>query len=324
MFLDDQILLFNFKKKFQFDLSLSAVIVITILSYGISSFDTEFSNEPYLAFAQSNRVNFVTFDDVDSEMIFEYPERWEIKSGSSLSAYFTTKEYLTDLNEVTILLDTHSLDPHKDLFDYVNAQQRHFPNNDFQVIGKTQTGVSGSQAFKIKLTTGKDFDPALTGELVLFEKYNKVYSIGFMTKSDQFSKNNKMAQTMFDSVKVKEKEYKPQKCTYNSNQIQEITQDYQITNPYILGSNEFVIPKWTKNIANWYVEDLISDDDLRNAFSYMIKNNIVQIPEINEPEKIERLRDKLGAIDNIICGWSEGSFSSQIFGITIHHMMKYG
>lgn len=299
-------------------------MTITIFSYVISSFDTEFSNEPYLAFAQSNRVTFVTFDDIDSEVIFDYPERWQVKSGSSLSAYFTTREYLTDLNEATILLDTHSLDPHKNLFGYVNFQQSYFPNNDFQVISKTQTGVSGSQAFKIKLTTGNDFDPALTGVVILFEEYNKVYSIGFMTKSDNFSKNNEMAQIMFDSVKVKEKEYKPQKCAYNSNQIQELTQDYQITNPYILGSNEFVIPKWTENIANWYVDDLISDDDLRKAFSYMVKNNIVQIPEIAEPEKIERLRDKLGAIDNIICGWSEGSFSSQIFGITIHHMIKYG
>ena len=299
-------------------------MVMTILSYGISSFDTEFSNEPYLAFAQSNRVNFIIFDDIDSEMIFDYPETWEIKSGSSLSAYFTTKEYLTDLNEVTILLDTHSLDPHKDLFDYVNAQQSYFPNNDFQVISKTQTGVSGSQAFKIKLTTGKDFDPALTGELVLFEKYNKVYSIGFMTKSDQFSKNNRIAQTMFDSVKVKELEFKPQKCTHNSNQIQDLTRDYQIANPFILASNEFVIPPWTKNIANWHVEGLISDDDLRDTFSYLVKNEIIQIPEITEPTKIDRLRDKLGAIDNIMCGWGKGSFSSQIFGLTLHHMIKYG
>ncbi len=300
------------------------MVVVTIFLYGISNSDMGFSNDPYLAFAQSNKVAFVTFDDVDSEMIFDYPEDWQVKSNSSLSAYFTTKEYLTDLNQATILLDKHSLDPHKDLFDYVNAQQSYFPSNDFQIISKIQTGISGSQAYKIKLTTGKDFDPALTGEVVLFEKYNKVYSIGFMTKSDKFSNNNKIAQIMFDSVKIKELEFKSQKCTYNSNQIQELTRDYQITNPYILANDEFVIPKWTENIANWYVDGLISGDDLRDAFSYLVKNEIIQIPEITEPAKTDRLRDKLGSIDNIMCGWSKGTFSSQLFGLTLHHMIKYG
>ena len=299
-------------------------MIVTVFLYGISSFDVILSDDQHLAFAQSSRVVFVTFDEMDSEITFDYPENWQVKSGSALSAYFTTKEYLADLNEATILLDTHSLDPHKDLFDYVQAQQNYFPNNDFQVISKTQTGISGSQAYKIKLTTGNDFSPALTGVVVLFEKYDRVYSIGFMSKSDKFSKNNEIAKTVFDSVKVKEIEFKPQKCTYNSNQIQDLTRDYQITNPYILASDEFVIPKWTENIADWYVEGLISDDDLRDAFSYLVKKEIIQIPEISEPAKIERLRDKLGAIDNIICGWSERSFSSQIFGLTLHHMLKYG
>ncbi len=300
-------------------------LVLSIMMFCLfGAIGTDSAQDRHLAFAESHKPTYVTFDEPDSEMVFDYPERWQVKNSSSLLAYFTTHMDLSDLDEAMILVDTYSMDPYNDLFDYVESQNSYFPSNDFQVISKAQTSMDGKQAYKIKLTTGKDFDPSLTGILILSEKNNKIYSIGFMTKSDEFSKHDEAAQRIFDSVKIKEKQDRLSSCSYNSSQIQKLTQDYQLATPHLLTHNEFIIPDWTKNIAIWYTERLISNNDFKNAFSYLTKNDIVHIPELKENPNMDRLRDKLDPIDNIICGWSKGSFSDSIFGITIYHFLKYG
>ena len=315
------------KEKLLFDNNTSrhgflVVLVTMFCLFGAIGIDSTLDR--HLVFAESHKPTYITFDETDSEMVFDYPDSWQVKNSASLLAYFTTHEHLSDLDEAVILADTYSMDPYNDLFDYVESQNSYFPSNDFQVISKTQTSMDGRQAYKIKLTTGKDFDPSLTGLLVLSETNNKIYSIGFMAKSDEFSKHNETAQRIFDSVKIKEKQDILSSCSYNSSQIQELIRDYQLANPHLLTHNEFVMPEWTKNIAIWYTERLITNNDFKNAFSYLTENNIVQIPEIKENPSMDRLRDKLDPIDNIVCGWSKGIFSDSIFGITIYHFLKYG
>ncbi len=184
----------------------SGFLVLSVTMFCIfCAIGADSAEDRHLAFAESHKPTYVTFDEPDSEMVFDYPDRWQVKDSASLLAYFTTHEHLSDLDEVVVLADTYSMDPYSDLFDYVESQNSYFPSNDFQAISKTQTSMDGRQAYKIKLTTGKDFEPSLTGLLVLSEQNNKIYSIGFMTESSKFSKHDDAAQRIFDSVKIKQK-----------------------------------------------------------------------------------------------------------------------
>ena len=51
-------------------------------------------------------------------------------------------------------------------------------------------------------------------------------------------------------------------------------------------AEEQTLPSWIRNIAVWWGEDKISDEDFINTFQYLVQNKILEIPppEIIEPE----------------------------------------
>ena len=56
--------------------------------------------------------------------------------------------------------------------------------------------------------------------------------------------------------------------------------------------SESLIPEWIKNTAKFWVEGNVSDSEFINALQYMIKNDIIEIPE--EDESLLECKDDSG------------------------------
>src|SRR3970040_2176998 len=52
-----------------------------------------------------------------------------------------------------------------------------------------------------------------------------------------------------------------------------------------ISAQEEILPSWLRNIAVWWGEDKISDQDFINALQYLVENKLLVIPEpeISEP-----------------------------------------
>ena len=97
------------------------------------------------------------------------------------------------------------------------------------------------------------------------------------------------------------------------------------------------IPDWIRNNAKWWSEGNIGDSDFTNGIQYMIKENIMVIPDIPEedPEKME-LKDEKRAmglerginvpdwVRNNAGWWADGMISDDDFVSGIKYLVEHG
>lgn len=91
------------------------------------------------------------------------------------------------------------------------------------------------------------------------------------------------------------------------------------------------IPKWIKNNAGWWASDEIDDGAFLTGISYMVSNNILEIPE---PEKTESNYDKVldsdvsqeipSWIKNNAGWWADGIIDDEDFATGIQYLIKTG
>ncbi len=95
------------------------------------------------------------------------------------------------------------------------------------------------------------------------------------------------------------------------------------------------IPSWIKNNAKWWSERQIRDSDFVNGIQYMIKENIMVIPDLPENTQME-LKDEKRAmglerdvnvpdwIKNNAGWWADGLISSDDFVSGIKYLVEHG
>jgi predicted house-cleaning noncanonical NTP pyrophosphatase (MazG superfamily) len=52
-----------------------------------------------------------------------------------------------------------------------------------------------------------------------------------------------------------------------------------MTGTISVGTNDSVIPDWVKNNAKWWSDDQISDEDFASGLEFLIKENIIDVPQ---------------------------------------------
>lgn len=91
--------------------------------------------------------------------------------------------------------------------------------------------------------------------------------------------------------------------------------------PQKIYGNNPIIPKWIKNIAQWWAEDKIEDEEFIKGLHYLIENKIIQIqiiPAIYQTNEIPSwVKDNAG-------GWAENKINDQDFVSGIQYMMENG
>ena len=108
--------------------------------------------------------------------------------------------------------------------------------------------------------------------------------------------------------------------------------NYRVTLPPSIAQTEIFnedevetqeIPSWVKNNAKWWAEDILTEDDFVNGIQYMIKENIISIP--NLPESSSETADSVPAwVKNNAGWWAEGQIDDKSFVQGIEYLVKVG
>ncbi len=140
--------------------------------------------------------------------------------------------------------------------------------------------------------------------------YNKALSLDELGRSDE-------AQTLFDEVeKIESTESEQEVPT-----IVEIpTQEEQI----IVETPQPQIPNWIRNNAEWWAQGAIGDSDFVGGIQYLIKEDIIQIPETTSTTTASESNEIPSWIKNNADWWSQGLISDDDFVKGIQYLIEQG
>lgn len=136
---------------------------------------------------------------------------------------------------------------------------------------------------------------------------------------------------------------KPDQCSihltmsdFDGNLLDQRTVNYKIqinkqraetfegTHPFDITKKQEKVPSWIKNNAGWWAEGQISDSDFVSGIQFMIKEKIINIPDLSEQASVtvdEKLPDWLR---NNAKWWSDGVITEDDFVKGIEYMIKNG
>ncbi len=95
-----------------------------------------------------------------------------------------------------------------------------------------------------------------------------------------------------------------------------------ITEFVLEDDGRIVIPVWIKDLGKMWVQDLISDNDFIKAIEFLIKNDIIEIPEITSAKNIESGIPPW--IKTSTKWWAQGVVSDNEFGQALEYLIKNG
>lgn len=88
-------------------------------------------------------------------------------------------------------------------------------------------------------------------------------------------------------------------------------------------SGRIVIPVWIKDIGKMWVQDLISDDNFVDAIEFLIKNEIISIPQTES--STESAESTIPSwIKTTTKWWAQGIVTDNEFGEALEYLIKNG
>jgi len=115
----------------------------------------------------------------------------------------------------------------------------------------------------------------------------------------------------------------------------EITQSLE-THPFAMIQKQERVPEWIKNNAKWWSEGAIADNDFTSGIQFMIKENIMVIPDLPEEVTQMELKDEKRAmgmereqnvpdwVRNNAGWWADGLISEDDFVNGIKYLVEQG
>lgn len=91
----------------------------------------------------------------------------------------------------------------------------------------------------------------------------------------------------------------------------------------LIDSGKIVIPFWIKQVAYFWISDQISDENFADAIEFLIKNEIIIVPE-TEKESIENNTQIPSWIKISTTWWLEEKISDADFALGIQYLIKTG
>jgi len=87
--------------------------------------------------------------------------------------------------------------------------------------------------------------------------------------------------------------------------------------------SKVTIPDWIRNNAKWWAEGQIGDSDFTNGIQFMIKENIISIPDLPE-QTTETTEGVPGWVRNNAGWWADGLISDDDFVSGIKYLVEQG
>ncbi len=106
----------------------------------------------------------------------------------------------------------------------------------------------------------------------------------------------------------------------DSNKLAKTT--FPIVIDRISSSNEISIPDWIKNNALWWSQEQIDDNTFIQGFEYLIKNNIISIPQILQ--ETSESQEIPSWIKNNAEWWADGQINDETFVQGLEFLIKNG
>jgi len=115
----------------------------------------------------------------------------------------------------------------------------------------------------------------------------------------------------------------------------EINQNLE-NNPFAMTQKQERVPEWIKNNAKWWSEGVIADNDFTSGIQFMIKENIMIIPDLTEEVTQMELKDEKRAmgmereqnvpdwVRNNAGWWADGLISDDDFVSGIKYLVEQG
>jgi len=91
----------------------------------------------------------------------------------------------------------------------------------------------------------------------------------------------------------------------------------------LMNKVEFTIPQWIKNNAAWWTDGHVRDSIFTNGIQYMIKENIISIPDLPE-QASETTKDVPDWVRNNAGWWADGLLSDDDFVSGIKYLVEQG
>ncbi len=92
----------------------------------------------------------------------------------------------------------------------------------------------------------------------------------------------------------------------------------------IIPETTLEIPTWIRNNAKWYADGTIGESDFTQGIGYMIKNNVIRIPELPERDEGSVIGTVPDWVKNNARWWADGQISDGDFVSGIQHLVKKG
>lgn len=88
-------------------------------------------------------------------------------------------------------------------------------------------------------------------------------------------------------------------------------------------SGKIVIPTWIKEMTIWWVQGQINDPTYADAIEYLIKNDIIKLPETETEETADKVTIPLWVKTNADW-WIKGEITDGEFARALQHLIKIG
>ncbi len=88
-------------------------------------------------------------------------------------------------------------------------------------------------------------------------------------------------------------------------------------------SGKIVIPTWIKEMTVWWVQGEINDPTYADGIEYLIKNDIIKIPKVENQETSDKVTIPLWVKTNADW-WVKGEITDGEFARAIQHLIKIG
>jgi len=244
---------------------------------------------------------FLTYENPIKQVSIQYPSDWEPRPAGfgTVIGFFSPLEgdsdqFSENLNiGVQPLLRPMTLDEIID--DTVSTLEKQ--TTDFKLITVEQTILANQTARKMVYQLTSE-ELHLMGEIFVTIKDHKQYYLTFGAESENFARYLPIVEKMVESFQIQE--------------LQPTTEN---------GAN-YQIPYWLRNNAGWWGEGTITDDDFFNGIGYLIKQDIMIIPE-PEQEALDFIsKGSLNWAKGNTLRWSLGTITDENFVVLVQYFIE--
>jgi len=283
----------SYKTFWQFILPL--VFLLPVMGF------SQISDLPY-ANAQVDE-EFLTYENKENGIVIQYPSNWEVTTEirGVIVAFFSPLENEDDQFSENLIVVSQVLLDNVTLDISVNNTISYFKQlSGFNLIDSQPTTLAQNSAWKIVYQLSSSERDVKTVKVFTI-KDHVGYSVTYGAESEKFEKYLPTVEKMIQSFMITE---------------------IELPNPQESSLTDYRIPSWFQNNAGWWAEGAITDENFFNSIEYLLKQNIMIIPEPDQETLDIISQGSLNWAKGNSLQWSKGTTSDENFFVLVQYFIE--